>query len=110
VDDAELISQPLIIDLALRRQGVAGEPRLQAGTGLGDDLVLGTAPRLRHKNGKYGIALFGAEGATAGDLECVLQSLGQIGELRRHLRLGLEAVLAGQAAAVLLGNEGAADM
>ena len=52
-----------------------------------------------------GCALLRPEGAAARDLDGVLDGLGQIGELHRHFFRRLEAVLAGQPAAVLLRHE-----
>ena len=95
LDDAELELEALAVGLDGRGVRDDGEAGVEALAGLAAqllDLVLGEARQDR-------LALPRAEGAAAGDLDGVLDRLGQVGEERDHLVLGLEAVLGGQAAA-----------
>ena len=98
LDDAELEVEPLAVGLGGRGVRDRREAGVEAGAGLAAqllDLVVGEARQDR-------LALLRAEGAAAGDLDGARHRLGQVGEERDHLVLGLEAVLGGQPAARLL--------
>ncbi len=99
--------EPVEIDFLRRVQAVLGELGFEAGGGLFAHFRLRRAAGFGDELRQDRIALFRPEGAAAGDLDRVLDRLGQVGELRRHLGRGLEAVLARQAAAVVEADEGA---
>ena len=106
-DDAELEFQTVEIDLLLRMHAVLGELRLQPRFRLLAHLLFRRAAGFGNEFRQDRIALLRPEGAAARDLDRVLERFRQIGELRRHFGGGFEAMLARQAAAVVLADEGA---
>ncbi len=105
VDDGKLIGQSFAIDIFVCRKFVGGHALGQPFFRLGLQLVLGIAPRFRHEHRQDGLALHRPVSATAGDLDRIVERLGQVRELRRHLGRRLEPMLARQAAAVILRYE-----
>ena len=97
LDDAQFEIQPRLI--LLHRRGVRdhGQPGLQP--------LIGLPPQFLHlvicKFRQDRLALGRHEGAAPRDLHRILQRLGQIGEQRAHLCLGLQIMLRRQAAARL---------
>ena len=83
------------------------EAPLQALLRLDADFLFRAAPRGGLEMRQDRFALPGTEGAAPRDLDGIGDRLGQVGKLRHHLGGGFEAVLAGEAAPVLLRNKGA---
>ena len=116
LDDAELVGQALtigsglplsLVAVALGIPGQLLEARLQAGLGLGAQL-LGLAAAFGGRIGRQDrAALLGEPGAAPGDDQRVVDGFGQVGEERTHLLGRLEAMFRRQAATIGLADVGA---
>ena len=107
VDDAQLIGQAFFVNFARAGHGMAGETPRQPLLRLHFQFLDRIAAGVRHEHRQQRFAFLQAERTTPGDLDGIFNRFRQIGEFRRHFRRGLEAVFARQAAAVILGDEGA---
>ncbi len=97
LDDAQLEIQPLFVILDRHCMGDDLQPRRETFLGLPPqlgDLVIG-------ESGQDRLVPFDRERAAAGDLDAIVQRLGQVGEQDRHFLGRLEIVLRRQAAAGL---------
>ena len=113
-DDVELVGEPLLVvgareavgAAAPRRDARPGPPRPGAQLGgLGGERSSSLAPSSRGDEARQDrLAAVRAEGAALGDLDGVVERLGEVGEQLRHLLGALEVVLARDAAAVVLDD------
>ena len=99
-DDVELEVEALdvVLPRAALDEAARGEPLLEARMGLDAQFLRLVAVREARQDR---CARLDAVGAAHGDLDRVLDRLGNVGEERRHLLLGLEVMLGREAAAVL---------
>ena len=110
-DDVELVVQAVPVGLVRVPMAVRGpplrQPPVQAGPGLGAELVL-LAPALAAVVGRQdGLAALHHEGAAPGDDHGVVHGLGQVLEEGPHLGRALEVVFRRQPAALLIRDQGA---